>query len=87
MFVSVSNEVQPYKRVCVKKEQVDYNILKSILWKEDLLMGCKNKNETKTDGNVKRLFILTLEKSLINGIKFIKETKSKESWHANIMRF
>ena len=42
-------------------------------------MGCKNKNETKTDGNVKRLFILTLEKSLINGIKFTKETKSKES--------
>ena len=33
VFVSESNEVQPSKRVCVKKESVDSNILQSTLFK------------------------------------------------------
>ena len=33
VFVSVSNEVQPCQKVCVKYELVDSNILQSMLFK------------------------------------------------------
>ena len=46
---------------------------------EDLLRARKNKIETKTEGNVKGIFILTPDKSLFNGLEFIKNIKSNDS--------
>ena len=58
--------------------------IKINLIKEDLSGSRKNKAKTKTEGNAKRLFILTRDKSLFNGLEFIKNMKSNESWHTVI---
>ena len=47
--------------------------IKVILIRKDSLKACKNETKTKTKDNVKELFILTLQKSFFNGIKFIKK--------------
>ena len=49
------------------------------LFKNDLLGARKNKAETKTEDNVKELFILTPKKSLFNGLELIKNIKSNEN--------
>ena len=49
------------------------------LFKKDLLGARKNKAETKTEDNVKELFILTPKKSLFNGLELIKNIKSNEN--------
>ena len=47
--------------------------IKVNLIRKDSLKACKNETKTKTKDNVKELFILTLQKSFFNGIKFIKK--------------
>ena len=59
--------------------------IKINLIKKDLSRARKNKVKTKTEGNAKRLFILTRDKSLFNGLEFIKNMKSNKSWHTVIM--
>ena len=49
------------------------NEIKVNLIEEDLLRPYQNKTETKTEGNVEGLLMLTPEKSLFNGIEFIKK--------------
>ena len=49
------------------------------LIRENLSRARKNKAKTKTEGNAKELFILTPEKSLFNGLDFVKNIKSNES--------
>ena len=41
----------------------------------DLSRARKNNTKTKTEGNAKGLFILTPDKSLFNGLEFIKNIK------------
>ena len=68
-----------------KKLKLKYEIkINSI--KEDLPRSRKNKAKTKAEGNAKGLFILNPEKSLFNGLEFIKNMKNNESWHTDIMR-
>ena len=49
------------------------------LIKENLSRSRKNKAKTKTEGNAKGLFITTPDKSLFNGLEFIKNMKNYES--------
>ena len=53
--------------------------IKVNLIKEDLSRARINKAKTKTEGNAKELFILTPDKSLFNGLEFVKNIKSNES--------
>ena len=57
--------------------EITYEI-KVDLTKEDLIRARKYKAETKTESSVKGLFILTPDKSLFNGLKFIKNIKSNK---------
>ena len=46
---------------------------------EDLSRARKNNTNTKTEGNAKGLFILTPDKTIFNGLEFIKNIKSNDS--------
>ena len=49
--------------------------IKVNLIKEDLSRARKNNTKTKTECSAKSLFILTSDKSLFNGLEFIKNIK------------
>ena len=53
--------------------------IKINLIKEDLSRARESKAKPKTGGNAKGLFILTPDKSLFNGLEFIKNIKSNDS--------